>query len=108
MPLRHGINAKALSRLYPFHIMFDKECNIVQTGHVLQKIIPMEAGEPMSQFFSIKEPERLNFCFKTIFGHRKISAFTLEHNYDSNTRLLLHGEVHSKASKKKEALPLIT
>jgi len=68
----------------------------------------MEAGEPMSQFFSIKEPERLNFCFKTIFGHRKISPFTLEHNYDSNTRLLLHGEVHSKASKKKEALPLIT
>ncbi len=33
-PLKHGLNAKSLGRLFPFHIMFDKECNIIQAGPV--------------------------------------------------------------------------
>lgn len=34
MSLKYGINARGIAKLYPFHIMFDKECNIVQAGKV--------------------------------------------------------------------------
>ncbi|ELR15845.1 heme NO binding domain containing protein [Acanthamoeba castellanii str. Neff] len=93
-PLKHGLNAKSLGRLFPFHIMFDKECNIVQAGPALQRIVPLETGDAMSQFFTIKEPEACAFPnFKTIYSHRKLSPFTLGHAYDDDTTFLLHGEM---------------
>lgn len=34
IPLKHGLNGKSVGRLYPFHIIFDKDCNIMQAGPV--------------------------------------------------------------------------
>jgi hypothetical protein len=34
MPVKYGLSAKGVSRLFPFHVAFDKECNIVQAGAV--------------------------------------------------------------------------
>ena len=60
----------------------------------LQKIVPMEAGDPMSQHFSIKEPESCAFPqFRPIYAKRKTSPFTLVHQYDDQKQLLLAGEV---------------
>jgi hypothetical protein len=62
----------------------------------LQRIVPLEAGDAMSQFFTIKEPEACAFPnFKTIYSYRKLSPFTLGHAYDDDTTFLLHGEVRN-------------
>jgi hypothetical protein len=67
---------------------------VVCGAQALQRIIPLETGDHMSQFFGIKEPEGLDFSnFKAIYAHRKLSPFTLVHAYDDDTTLLLHGEV---------------
>jgi hypothetical protein len=34
MPVKYGLGAKGIARLFPFHVAFDKECNIVQAGAV--------------------------------------------------------------------------
>jgi hypothetical protein len=39
-PLKYGLNAKLLGRLFPFHVMFDKECNVVQAGLVHSPLEP--------------------------------------------------------------------
>ena len=43
MPVKYGLSAKGVSRLFPFHVAFDKECNIVQAGAV--------RGEPDIYFY---------------------------------------------------------
>lgn len=43
MPVKYGLSAKGVSRLFPFHVAFDKECNIVQAGAV--------RGDPDILFF---------------------------------------------------------
>jgi len=95
MPMKHGLRARDVARLYPFHIMFDKQCDVVQAGRSLQKIIPgLDIGEPMSQHFSIKEPESCSFeNFSSILSKRKFTPFALRHQFDDQKQLVLNGEM---------------
>lgn len=94
MPVKYGLSAKGVSRLFPFHVAFDKECNIVQAGASLQKVVPMEQGDPMSQHFAIKDPDTCAFPqFRAIHSKRKHTPFTLVHQYDDQKQLLLCGEM---------------
>jgi hypothetical protein len=56
----------------------------------------MEAGDHMSQYFNITEPASCSFAaFRPIYLNRKVSPFTIVHDYDDDCQLTLHGEVRS-------------
>ncbi|ELR14616.1 GTPaseactivator protein for Ras-like GTPase [Acanthamoeba castellanii str. Neff] len=89
-----GLPPKGLSRLFPFHIVFDRECLVQQAGPSLQRIVGMEAGDHMSQYFTITEPPSLSFAaFRPLYLNRKVAPFTIVHDYDDDYQLTLHGEM---------------
>ena len=62
----------------------------------LQRIVPVEVGDPMSQRFTISEPSSCSFAsFRPIYINRKVAPFTVVHDYDKASQLTLHGEVPS-------------
>jgi hypothetical protein len=69
-------------------------CRVVSCYQSLQRIVGMEAGDHMSQYFTITEPPSLSFAaFRPLYLNRKVAPFTIVHDYDDDYQLTLHGEV---------------
>ena len=60
---RFCLPPQQFANVFPFHLVFDRELKIVQTGTVLQRMYPdMSEGRPFKEYFRIKRPNiALNF-----------------------------------------------
>lgn len=75
---KEGMSVRYFSRLHPFHIMFDRDCSIIQTGPSLQKLIKAETGSHMSKYFTVRVPADTSFSsFRSILYQRQASLFTV-------------------------------
>ena len=53
-----GLNNAQFYRLFPFHILLDKECRVLQCGHALQRLYPdtLKTGTHVQDTFRLRHP----------------------------------------------------
>ena len=53
-----GLNNAQFYKLFPFHILLDKECRVLQCGHALQRLYPetLKAGTHVQDTFRLRHP----------------------------------------------------
>lgn len=57
----YGFPPSALAQAFPFHFVADFAMKIVQVGPSLQKIVPIETGSKIGDYFSAVQPVDLDF-----------------------------------------------
>nr|XP_046238364.1 guanylate cyclase soluble subunit beta-2-like [Scatophagus argus] len=84
---------KAFCNAFPFHIVFDEDLRIRQTGVKIQKFVPglQTRGTTLDQHFTIVHPQ-VTFTIESI---RKFinSQFVLKSSKDKHTMLKLRGQM---------------
>ncbi|XP_017775635.1 PREDICTED: guanylate cyclase soluble subunit beta-1-like [Nicrophorus vespilloides] len=70
LSLEPKVNAATFCRVFPFHIMFDRELNIIQTGSTVARVIPKVASM-YCKVTDILDPVRphLELTFANILSH---------------------------------------
>eukprot|EP01088_Endostelium_zonatum_P019697 TRINITY_DN6941_c0_g2_i2.p1 TRINITY_DN6941_c0_g2~~TRINITY_DN6941_c0_g2_i2.p1 ORF type:complete len:692 (-),score=104.61 TRINITY_DN6941_c0_g2_i2:60-2135(-) len=66
--LVHGIPAKTVATIFPFHLVFNKRFEVIQFGRSLSKLVPtLCKGSFLPSHFSIVSPKEANFdSFKAL------------------------------------------
>lgn len=65
------IQPELFATLHPFHLLLDKDCFIMQHGHVLKRLLPdIAPGTHISQFFTVRSSclGRCRPCIMAMFG----------------------------------------
>ncbi|KAJ8895148.1 hypothetical protein PR048_000473 [Dryococelus australis] len=70
LPLEPRVSPATFCRVFPFHLMFDRELTIVQTGATVARVLPM-ATRPGCKVTDILDTVRphLEFTFENILSH---------------------------------------
>lgn len=55
--IRFGLSGSALMTAFPFHLVINREMEVVQSGPVIQRLCPgLVAGGPLNQHFQVRRP----------------------------------------------------
>eukprot|EP01088_Endostelium_zonatum_P006886 TRINITY_DN19027_c0_g1_i1.p1 TRINITY_DN19027_c0_g1~~TRINITY_DN19027_c0_g1_i1.p1 ORF type:complete len:906 (+),score=132.32 TRINITY_DN19027_c0_g1_i1:56-2773(+) len=66
----HGLKPKHLGRLFPFHIVFDEDLQVLQVGPSVRKIIPgCQKGSKLTSCFSLVSPAYIPLTWKELKRH---------------------------------------
>jgi two-component system NtrC family sensor kinase len=72
-----SLSPELLVKAFPFHFVFNRQLNILQTGDVLQRISPEPlVGSQIQQYFQINRPQNIR-DFESITKHAR-SLFIIE------------------------------
>lgn len=89
MPTRRGLPHDLLVTAFPFHMAFDRDMRVVQTGRVLQRLYPdLSLRKPLQHDFRINRPP-IKVDFEAIREHSQ-SLFILESLHNG---MLLKGQM---------------
>eukprot|EP00798_Chlamydomonas_sp_ICE-L_P009922 gene9922-7792_t len=69
--IAYGLEASEYSKLFPFHIVFNKDCQVVQAGKALLRLYPSLAESNIfaGNFFQIVQPAIVTWNFDQMLVH---------------------------------------
>jgi hypothetical protein len=95
---KYTVTPEQFAHLFPFHCIFDKRMNILQTGASLLRLMPhLEYGDKFTEHFTILHPSDIqiqNDLYKQIYKLKEIQRFELIcHCEDDSNEIILSGEM---------------
>jgi len=88
-------SAAAFDRLFPFHLVLDRDCCLQQVGQALAGLLPADAlGRPLEDLFEVKRPRLPRVDFPTLAARQQSLVF-LRARHSS---LQLKGQVLAEAA----------
>jgi serine phosphatase RsbU (regulator of sigma subunit) len=84
-----GLGPQHVSQAFPFHIAFRADGRVVQTGQVLERMMPGLVGAAIAEHFTIDRPQQMEFDTTLIKWHSR-TVFVLKAR---NGRLQLKGQM---------------
>ncbi|GAU88896.1 hypothetical protein RvY_01514 [Ramazzottius varieornatus] len=93
IPSKEAISPESFSRLYPFHITFNRELEITSVGNVMKRLFPLGiVGGKIDELFQITRP-RLDFNFASILAHINTVYVLLQNEATATKPLKIKGRM---------------
>jgi guanylate cyclase soluble subunit beta len=77
----YGLNNTQFYRLFPFHILLDKRCHVLQCGHALQRLYPdtLKVGTHVGDTFRLRHPH-IEYQYEAMVADTNTSYLLTAHS----------------------------